>query len=85
MRPKRYRSNLINWGMLPFLIEEGELPFVNGDYLFIPNIRAQVENGASGIRGLCGKRWRPCTVYPEAWRDDGRGEKDHSRRLPDQL
>ena len=46
---KRYRSNLINWGMLPFLIEEGELPFVNGDYLFIPNIRAQVENGASGI------------------------------------
>ena len=46
---KRYRSNLINWGMLPFLIEEGELPFANGDYLFIPNIRAQVENGASGI------------------------------------
>ena len=28
---KRYRSNLINWGMLPFLIEEGDLPFVNGD------------------------------------------------------
>ena len=46
---KRYRSNLINWGMLPFLIEEGELPFANGDYLFIPNIRVQVENGASGI------------------------------------
>ena len=46
---KRYRSNLINWGMLPFLIEEGELPFANGDYLFIPNIRTQVENGASGI------------------------------------
>ncbi len=31
---KRYRSNLINWGMLPFLIKEGELPFANGDYLF---------------------------------------------------
>ena len=30
---KRYRSNLINWGMLPFLIKEGELPFANGDYL----------------------------------------------------
>ena len=27
---KRYRSNLINWGMLPFLIQEGKLPFVNG-------------------------------------------------------
>ncbi len=35
---KRYRSNLINWGMLPFVIPEGELPFTNGDYLFIPNI-----------------------------------------------
>ena len=35
---KRYRSNLINWGMLPFVIPEGELPFTNGDYLFIPDI-----------------------------------------------
>ena len=35
---KRYRSNLINWGMLPFLIEEGELPFKNKDYLFFPYI-----------------------------------------------
>lgn len=41
---KRYRSNLINWGMLPFLIEQGELPFKNGDYLFIPGIKAAVEN-----------------------------------------
>jgi len=40
---KRYRSNLINWGMLPFLIEKGELPFVNGDYIFIPKIREAVE------------------------------------------
>ncbi len=40
---KRYRSNLINWGMLPFLIEEGELPFCNLDYLFIPGIRKAVE------------------------------------------
>jgi len=36
---KRYRSNLINWGMLPFIIPEGELPFANGDYLFIPDIK----------------------------------------------
>lgn len=41
---KRYRSNLINWGMLPFLIEQGELPFKNGDYLFIPGIKEAVEN-----------------------------------------
>ncbi len=39
---KRYRSNLINWGMLPFLIPEGELPFTNGDYLFIPDIKKAV-------------------------------------------
>lgn len=40
---KRYRSNLINWGMLPFLIPIGELPFANGDYIFIPDIRKAVE------------------------------------------
>ena len=40
---KRYRSNLINWGMLPFLIEKGSLPFGNGDYLFVPGIRSAVE------------------------------------------
>ncbi|MEY8235441.1 hydratase [Lachnospiraceae bacterium 66-29] len=40
---KRYRSNLINWGMLPFLIPTGELPFTNGDYIFIPDIRKAVE------------------------------------------
>ena len=46
---KRYRSNLINWGMLPLLIEEGELPFSNGDYLFLPGIREAVENKAFEI------------------------------------
>ena len=47
---KRYRSNLINWGMLPFLIEEGTLPFKNGDYLFIPKIKEAVQKGASEIQ-----------------------------------
>ncbi len=46
---KRYRSNLINWGMLPFLIEEGELPFANRDYLYVPGIRAAVQNKATVI------------------------------------
>ena len=46
---KRYRSNLINWGMLPFIIPEGELPFENLDYLFIPNIRKAVEEKQSDI------------------------------------
>jgi len=48
---KRYRSNLINWGMLPFLIEEGELPFKNLDYLFFPGIRKAVEEKAEEIKG----------------------------------
>ena len=47
---KRYRSNLINWGMLPFLIEEGELPFRNLDYLFFPGIRRAVEEKAETIQ-----------------------------------
>ena len=47
---KRYRSNLINWGMLPFLIKEGELPFKNLDYLFFPDIRKAVEEKADVIK-----------------------------------
>ena len=46
---KRYRSNLINWGMLPFLIPAGDLPFANGDYLFIPDIRKAIEDKLSVI------------------------------------
>ena len=46
---KRYRSNLINWGMLPFLIKEGELPFKNLDYLFLPDIKKAVETKADVI------------------------------------
>ncbi len=48
---KRYRSNLINWGMLPFLIKEGDLPFKNKDYLFFPGIRKAVEEKAETIKG----------------------------------
>ena len=46
---KRYRSNLINWGMLPFLIPQGDFPFKNGDYLYVPNIREAVEQKADKI------------------------------------
>ncbi len=52
---KRYRSNLINWGMLPFLIEEGELPFANGDFLFIPDITEAVKAGASEVKAFAVK------------------------------
>ena len=47
---KRYRSNLINWGMLPFIIDAGELPFKNLDYIFIPGIRKAVEEKATVIK-----------------------------------
>ena len=52
---KRYRSNLINWGMLPFITEEPEkLALSVGDRIYIPGIRKAVEEGIETI---------PCTVY----------------------
>lgn len=47
---KRYRSNLINWGMLPFVYEQDDICFDNGDYLFIPNIAKAVKDKADVIK-----------------------------------
>ena len=47
---KRYRSNLINWGMIPFIIDEGELPFSNLDYIFIPGIATAIKEKASVVK-----------------------------------
>ena len=49
---KRYRSNLINWGMLPFIIEKGDLPFKNLDYILLPGIRNAVETKADTIKAV---------------------------------
>lgn len=46
---KRYRSNLINWGMVPFIIDKGELPFENKDYIFVPQIKKAIEDKLSEI------------------------------------
>ena len=46
---KRYRSNLINWGMLPFILD-GDLPFEKNDYLFIKDIRKAIQNKESEIK-----------------------------------
>ena len=46
---KRYRSNLINWGVLPFTYQ-GKLGFGVNDYIWIPNIRSQLLSGQSEIR-----------------------------------
>ncbi len=49
---KRYRSNLINWGMLPLVIKEGDLPFKNLDFIFLPNIRSEVEEKSELIKAV---------------------------------
>ncbi len=53
---KRYRSNLINWGMLPFVIDKGDLPFTKGDYVFIPDIKKAVEDKAADIKAYAVKK-----------------------------
>lgn len=48
---KRYRSNLINWGMLPLLTDEKEeqLAFHNGDYIFFPDILEKIKQKENKI------------------------------------
>ena len=46
---KRYRSNLINWGMLPFLFTDEEMVFAKGDYLYIPDILEAIKEGRSDV------------------------------------
>ena len=70
---KRYRSNLINWGMLPFLIPEGDLPFTNGDYLFIPDVRKAVEEKWDSITAYkVGEELTPFTLTLGELTDDER-------------
>ena len=49
---KRYRSNLINWGMLPFIYKDGDknLPFANGDYVFIPGVKKMIEEKLPSVK-----------------------------------
>ena len=70
---KRYRSNLINWGLLPFLIPEGDLPFANGDYLFIPDVRKAVEEKWDSITAYkVGEELTPFTLTLGELTDDER-------------
>ena len=70
---KRYRSNLINWGMLPFLIQEGELPFANGSYILVPGIKSAVENKDSEITAYAvGEKLTPFTLTLGELTDDER-------------
>ncbi|WP_303919471.1 hydratase [Treponema berlinense] len=53
---KRYRSNLINWGMIPFLYRQGDaaatenLPFANGDYIFVPGVKKMIAEKLPSIK-----------------------------------
>lgn len=71
---KRYRSNLINWGMLPFLIPAGDLPFKNGDYLFVPAIRQAIIDKTEEIQAYVAKdgQMQPFTLQLGALTDDER-------------
>ncbi len=53
---KRYRSNLINWGMLPFTTaEKGEEKLSVGDWVFLPSVRKAVQDGAETFEALIRK------------------------------
>ena len=70
---KRYRSNLINWGMLPFIVDKGELPFANGDYIFIPEITKAVKEKASTIQAfVVNKDMKPFELKMDELTDDER-------------
>ena len=71
---KRYRSNLINWGMLPFLIPAGDPPFKNGDYLFVPAIRQAIIDKTEEIQAYVVKdgQMQPFTLQLGALTDDER-------------
>ena len=53
---KRYRSNLINWGMIPFLYKQGDtaatenLPFANGNYIFVPGAKKMIAEKLPSIK-----------------------------------
>lgn len=69
---KRYRSNLINWGMLPFILEEG-IPFENGDYIFVPHIAEAVRDKKSEIPAyIIGREVKPFTLKMGDLTDDER-------------
>ena len=72
---KRYRSNLINWGMLPFIYESEELPFKNGDYIFVPEIVEAVKNKATEVQAYVvddDKNVKPFTLKLGEMTDDER-------------
>ncbi len=73
---KRYRSNLINWGMLPFLFEDDELSFKLNDYIYIPGIRTAIENAETEFQAYVvdveNNEMKPFTLKMDPLTDDER-------------
>ncbi|HWT73297.1 MAG TPA: hydratase [Mobilitalea sp.] len=69
---KRYRSNLINWGMIPFIFD-GELPFANGDYIFVKDVmKAIIEKNSEMKAYVVNKGMKEFTLKLGELTDDER-------------
>ena len=70
---KRYRSNLINWGMLPFT-KKSDIPAKVGDYLYFDGIRTALMQGETEISAILvsGETKTPVTLYLEGLTDEDR-------------
>ena len=70
---KRYRSNLINWGMLPFT-KKSDIPAKVGDYIYLDGIREAVANGKTEVSAtvVSGNTLTPCTLYLESLTEEDR-------------
>ena len=49
---KRYRSNVMNWGMIPFIYEDENIPFHKGDFIYIKGVKSVIETGESSVKAV---------------------------------
>lgn len=67
---KRYRSNVMNWGMIPFQMKEKPV-FELGDYIYIPNIKSQLHGNMSDIKAyVLGGEVKEISLYIAAMTED---------------
>lgn len=66
---KRYRSNVINWGMLPFQMKD-DPSFEVGDYIYIPNVKAALDGDMEDIKAyVVGEELQEISLYIAAMTD----------------
>ena len=60
---KRYRSNVMNWGMIPFQMT-AEPEFEVGDYIYVPNIREAFDGDMKDIKAyVIGNEVKEISLY----------------------